>query len=381
MRHIWQLMKTNLKKNYIAIVLAVLSGAILCFIFYAIGNLSADQTLSKIKVGVLDEDESFLSEDFKHYLENQLNYEILEKNSYEELSTELIEKDISVIIEIPKNFQQQWLQEENGKLIITSLDDYENAAFVQIYIDSYLNSIRILGKSAQNDSDFFRMLLMEHRKHEIPILTKSALTIDEKELAHQEGFIYSAGFFLMFVFAISVIFAYMIVDDRISGVLNRIQATPVKPIHYIFGTGIFGLLITLIMLGIYLGYLYFMKINTGVPYGTILLLMSLYALFTVSFTMTSALAFKLKNTVTSVMIGFSTIGCILGGAYFPIEMSPKSLQSLARIMPQFWYMDAFRKIQENSSAAIGSHIVILVLYTILALLIGAVLFSQHFQKN
>jgi hypothetical protein len=79
-------MKTNLKKNYIAIVLAVLSGAILCFIFYAIGNLSADQTLSKIKVGVLDEDESFLSEDFKHYLENQLNYEILEKNSYEELS-------------------------------------------------------------------------------------------------------------------------------------------------------------------------------------------------------------------------------------------------------------------------------------------------------
>ena len=381
MRYIWQLMKTNLKKNYIAIVLAVLSGAILCFIFYAIGNLSADQTLSKIKVGVLDEDESFLSEDFKHYLENQLNYEILEKNSYEELSTELIEKDISVIIEIPKNFQQQWLQEENGKLIITSLDDYENAAFVQIYIDSYLNSIRILGKSAQNDSDVFRMLLMEHRKHEIPILTKSALTIDEKELAHQEGFIYSAGFFLMFVFAISVIFAYMIVDDRISGVLNRIQATPVKPIHYIFGTGIFGLLITLIMLGIYLGYLYFMKINTGVPYGTILLLMSLYALFTVSFTMTSALAFKLKNTVTSVMIGFSTIGCILGGAYFPIEMSPKSLQSLARIMPQFWYMDAFRKIQENSSAAIGSHIVILVLYTILALLIGAVLFSQHFQKN
>ena len=381
MRHIWQLMKTNLKKNYIAIVLAVLSGAILCFIFYAIGNLSADQTLSKIKVGVLDEDESFLSEDFKHYLENQLNYEILEKNSYEELSTELIEKDISVIIEIPKNFQQQWLQEENGKLIITSLDDYENAAFVQIYIDSYLNSIRILGKSAQNDSDVFRMLLMEHRKHEIPILTKSALTIDEKELAHQEGFIYSAGFFLMFVFAISVIFAYMIVDDRISGVLNRIQATPVKPIHYIFGTGIFGLLITLIMLGIYLGYLYFMKINTGVPYGTILLLMSLYALFTVSFTMTSALAFKLKNTVTSVMIGFSTIGCILGGAYFPIEMSPKSLQSLVRIMPQFWYMDAFRKIQENSSAAIGSHIVILVLYTILALLIGAVLFSQHFQKN
>ena len=89
------------KKNYIAIVLAVLSGAILCFIFYAIGNLSADQTLSKIKVGVLDEDESFLSEDFKHYLENQLNYEILERIPTRSCQ-ELIEKDISVIIEIPK---------------------------------------------------------------------------------------------------------------------------------------------------------------------------------------------------------------------------------------------------------------------------------------
>jgi ABC-2 type transport system permease protein len=109
--------------------------------------------------------------------------------------------------------------------------------------------------------------------------------------------------------------------------------------------------------------------------------MSLFSLFTVCFSLTIALAVKSRNAVTSIVIGFSTIGCILGGAYFPITMAPKSLQNLARILPQFWFMDTLRKLQADLAANILPNITILILFTILTFLIGAVLFSQHSKNN
>jgi ABC-2 type transport system permease protein len=90
---------------------------------------------------------------------------------------------------------------------------------------------------------------------------------------------------------------------------------------------------------------------------------------------------KSKNAITSIIIGFSTVGCILGGAYFPIDMSPKTLQNLARVLPQFWFMDAFRRLQADIMADIYPNIIILILFTVLSLLIGAVLFSQNYKNN
>ena len=381
MKNIWLLTKTNIRRNTLAIFLSIFGAAILCLILNAMGSLVVDLTLSKISIGVIDEDQSILSEDFKGYLKDQLNYEIEENYTYDRLSTELIDKNISVIIEIPEDFYEQFATGNKQSVTITSLEDYENAAFIQVYINNYFSSINILSDSAGGNRETFDQLLTDYKQEHIQLKQSAAQENDEKSLSAREGFINSIGFYLMFIFSISIMLSFMILDDRLSGVYSRIQVTPVKPIQYIIGSGIFGLILCLIQIGLYCGYIYFVDLQIGIPMWILVMLMSLFSLFTISFTIAISLAFESKNAIASIIMGFSTIGCILGGAYFPLDTSPKTLQNLARVLPQYWFMDVLRKLQADITANIYPNIIILVLFSNLFLLIGAVLFSQNYKKS
>ncbi|MDF2541654.1 MAG: transporter permease [Herbinix sp.] len=381
MKNIWLLTKTNMKRNLWTIIIALLGAAMLCFVIYAMGKMIADHTVAKIKIGYMDHDNSVLSEDFERYLTEQLNYELYENNSYEVLSTELIDKHISAIIEVPENFYADTSKGRIKPFVITTLDDYENAAFFEVYVNSYLGSIKVLSDSAAGDEKLFDELLSTYQKEQTRMAHSAAITIDKSLLAQKAGFINSIGFYLMFIFGVSVSYTFIILDDRLSGVLNRIQVTPVKPSQYIIGSAIFGTIVCFIMSGIFCTYIKIMNIQTGVPFGIILLLMTLFSIFTVCFSMATALTLHSKNAVTSMIIGFSTFGCILGGAYFPIEMAPKSLQNLARILPQFWFMDTFRKLQADSLANVFPNIIVLILFIVLTFLIGAVVFSQNYKNR
>ena len=381
MKNIWLLTKTNIRRNTLAIFLSIFGAAILCLILNAMGSLVVDLTLSKISIGVIDEDQSILSEDFKGYLKDQLNYEIEENYTYDRLSTELIDKNISVIIEIPEDFYEQFATGNKQSVTITSLEDYENAAFIQVYINNYFSSINILSDSAGGNRETFDQLLTDYKQEHIQLKQSAAQENDEKSLSAREGFINSIGFYLMFIFSISIMLSFMILDDRLSGVYSRIQVTPVKPIQYIIGSGIFGLILCLIQIGLYCGYIYFVDLQIGIPMWILVMLMSLFSLFTISFTIAISLAFESKNAIASIIMGFSTIGCILGGAYFPLDTSPKTLQNLARVLPQYWFMDVLRKLQADITANIYPNIIILVLFSTLFLLIGAVLFSQNYKKS
>jgi ABC-2 type transport system permease protein len=416
MKNILILTRLNIKRSYYAIILSVFGAAMLSLILYSMGNLISDLTIAKVNVGWLDYDNSTLSKDFSRYLNEELNFALVREDTFDDLVSELIDKDISVIIEIPEDFQQKMLTEAQPEVTITSLEDYENAAFVKAYINSYISSIRILAAGADNNMNNFEQLLNDYTSENITLsrtaatttdkeelfgesgfinsigfylmfifsITLSrtaATTTDKEELFGESGFINSIGFYLMFIFSISVILAFMVVDDRVKGVFNRIQATPVKPVHYIIGSGIFGLILCFIQIGLFVGYIALKHIKTGIPIGIILLLLILFSLFTVCFSLMIALATKSRNAITAVIIGFSTIGCILGGAYFSLDMAPDSLQKMARILPQYWFMDAFRRIQADVTANIYPNLIILSLYIILSFLIGAVLFAQYYKNN
>jgi ABC-2 type transport system permease protein len=345
------------------------------------GNLVSDATLSNVKVGVIDHDDSTLSEDFKRYMTEELSYQLIDDASYDELTTELLDKDISVIIEIPANFKKLVVEGGKPEVIITSLEDYENVAFVEAYINSYLSSIQVLATGAGGNELSFDQLLVEYLKEEIILTQTAAAEVDWEKLFGESGFINSVGFFLMFIFTISVILAFMIVEDKIKGVFNRIQITPVKPVQYIIGSGVFGMVLAIITVGLFVLFIFVMDIKTGIPLGTIFFMLMQFSLFTVCFSLLIALATRSKNAVTAIIIGFSTIGCILGGAYFSLDMAPDPLQKMARVLPQYWFMDAFRRIQADPLANIYPNVIIITLFIILSFLIGAVLFSQQYKNS
>lgn len=381
MKNILILTKLNVKRYLFAILLSVFGAAMLSLLLYSMGNLISDATLAKVSVGILDQDNSTLSKDFLRYMREDLDYNLIDDTTYDELTKELLDKDISVIIEIPENLSMRALEGEIPKVVITSMEDYENTAFVEAYINNYFSSIRVLAAGAGGDQQSFDRLITEYQQESMSMDQTDVARVNREELFGEGGFINSVGFFLMFIFTISVILAFMIVEDRMKGVFNRIQATPVKPVQYIIGSGIFGMLLSIAMVGLYVLYIYISDIKIGVPIGILFLMMMLFSLFTVCFSLMIALATKSRNAVTAIIIGFSTIGCILGGAYFKLDMAPDSLQKMARVLPQYWFMDAMRRLQADALANIYPNVIILILFIILSFLIGAVLFSQQYKSS
>lgn len=381
MKNIWILTKTNILRNKIGVLISVAGALILCLILYAMSIAVAELSIAKVAVGIIDNDQSVLSEDFKKYLTEQLDYHLIENKDYYTLSTELLDKHISVIIEIPNDFYEQYAAGSQKEVVITSLDDYENSAFIEAYIQSYLSSIRILSDGASQEDDTFRTLLDTYHNQEISLTQEAAHSSDMSEQLERAGFINSFGFYLMFSFSISIIICFMVLDDRIKGLFGRIQATPVKPAQYIIGTGIFGLILCFIQIAIYSTYVSLNHIAIGVPIPILITMMGLYSFFTIGFSLAVALALPSKNSITAVVIGLSTIGCVMGGAYFPLEMVPDAMQKLARVFPQYWVMDSFRRLQLDMTANIIPNIVILCLFTILCLLSSAVLYAQNYKNR
>ena len=81
MKNIWLITKTNIKRNLFAVILSVVGAAMLCLILYSMGDMMADMSVVKVSIGLIDNDKSDLSNDFKGYLIKQLDYDILENFS------------------------------------------------------------------------------------------------------------------------------------------------------------------------------------------------------------------------------------------------------------------------------------------------------------
>ncbi|MDD4112764.1 MAG: ABC transporter permease [Herbinix sp.] len=381
MKNIILLVKSNIKRNRMGILLSVFSGVVLSLLIYLMGQFVGSVALSKIEIGVMDYDKSILSTDFKSYLSEELDYKLVEHESYDYLSELLIDKSISSIIEIPDGFYDMFASGQDGNITITSTDDFENAAFLEAYMNSYLAGVKLLSINAKGDQRAFDRLITEYKEVEIPISKSKAFDMDLEQFRQREGFRNTIGFFLQIMFALGVVLSFMILDDRATGVYNRITVTPVKPVHYIAGNSIFGFILLMIEVVIYCGYIAIKDVDIGFPVYKLFILMLLLSLFITCFLVSASILIKSKSGITVVIMGYSTIGSILGGAYFPIDMSPEVLQNIARILPQFWFMDAVTKLMNNPMTDISSNIIIIVLFTVLAFLVGAVSFSQNNKRG
>ncbi|HHT87888.1 MAG TPA: ABC transporter permease [Clostridiales bacterium] len=381
MKNAFILIKSYFVRNRLAALLSVVSGVALCFLIYLMGGFVKDASLSKNGIGVIDYDNSILSADFKSYLADELDYELIEHDSYDYLTELLIDKSISSIIEIPEGFYDTFASGKDGNIIATYTDDFENAAFLEAYINSYLSGIRMLSVGATGEQNTFNTLLTEYKEMNTSIFKAKAYELDIEKFSQKEGFRNTIGFFLQIIFALGMIISFVIIDDRISGIYNRITITPVKPVQYIAGISVFGFILSMIMCAIYCGFIEVVGIDIGFPIYKLFLLMMLLSFFIICFVVDASLLIMSKSGVLSLIMGYSTLGAILGGAYFPIDFAPESFQSMAKVLPQFWFMDTVRKLLDNPLADVTYNVVILCLFSILAFLIGAVLFSQNYKNR
>lgn len=374
MRRILLIFKNSVLRNKLTIILALAAAVLMSFIFY--GNINADgvvYAVDAVSMGVTDYDNSALSEDLGKYLTDSLGVEVVE-GDYDYLSTRLIDRQISAIIEVPRGFEETAIAGKPEKLDITTLDDYENSAFIEAYISSYMRGVSVISQAADSAETFREMLASQKPPNTVTLAETNSQT--DARVKTADAYILSVGFMLMMISGITVFFSNQILVDRQLGTFSRMRCSSLRSSEYVIGISLFGVICCTAANLIFNLFAFSVGGEMPVPLWLALLVNELFMIFSVGLAVLFALLVNGQQALMTIGIGYATIGSMLGGAWFPIEIELGFVGSIAKIFPQYWLMDLLRKYFEDPGFNILPNVCILALAAVLVYLISAVIFTR-----
>lgn len=379
MKNIALIFKNSVLQNKLMILLSVAAAALMCFQFYGLSkpDNKVFANADTVTVGICDhspEQNKTTTENLKRYFEDTLGMETLEKD-YDSLSKDLIDKQISAIIEVPTDFYEKAANGKPQKLEFTTLGDYENAAFIEAYLNSYMSGLTVLSKAADGNEEMFsEMLSSQKLPNEIKI-AESNTAVDEKALANG-AFRSAIGFMTCIIAAITIMISRQIMSDRNLGTYNRMKCSSIKPSEYILGVSVFGVICCTLMNAVFIGFAYSTSDCISVPLGAAFGGMELFGLFSVGLSTVFGLLINNPTALMTVGVGYATIGSMLGGAWFPVSDSLGAVSNIAKIVPQYWLMNMVRGFETDTDFNILLNMCIIALAAVLAYLVSAVIFTR-----
>ncbi len=380
MRNIILIFKNSILRNKLTVILALAAAVLMSYIFWS--NASSDSSVyavDTIVVGVDDRDNSALSENLANYLTNSLGVEVTSAD-YDSLSALLIDRRISAIIEVPKGFESSAINETPAKLKITTLDDYENSAFIEAYLNSYMRGVSVISQSANGSAETFSKMIAAQKSPNTVTFAETNSQVDRRAKT-EDAYNLSVGFMLMIISGITVFISNQILVDRQLGTFSRMRCSSLKSLEYVIGISLFGVVCCTASNLIFNLFAFSVGEEMPVPLGLAITANELFMLFTVGLAVLFALLINEQQTLLTVGIGYMVIGSMLGGAWFPIKLELGFVGSIAKIFPQYWLMDLLRKYPENPDFNILPNLLIIALAAVLVYLVSAVIFTRKNVRN
>jgi ABC-2 type transport system permease protein len=154
------------------------------------------------------------------------------------------------------------------------------------------------------------------------------------------------GILVMFIMMIALSSgALSLYLERKSGVLKRLAATPLTNQEIILGKWLGKWFITILQLiyGMVIGWLVF-KIHWGNHLFTIVIILLLWAAFNSALAVLLGSLAKSEGQVSAIATITSLLLAALGGCWWPIEVTPMWMQSVANFLPTGWVMNILHQL-------------------------------------
>ncbi len=381
MNKLYLIIKNGIRRSIILIPAAILMTAIMA-IAYMGGRTGSTYAVGEIPVGIIDRDGSLLSADMQKYLSEELGMRVESADSalsYEEsmdfMTNRLLDAKIAVLVEIPEGLQENMLAGVTVKLEMLSLNDYANEAFMESYINNYMQRTALLAQAAKGDAALFADLLSEVSEDGMAVISQEKTEESSKKEKDESGLSLMMGFFTFVGFGYPMFMGMLLLEDKKNGTFNRIRVSSVKPAVYIGGISLSNLAVSALVVFGTLAMLAVSGMESNVPYGMLLFLMINYTVYCIGFNLLAAFLSKSSFAFMTVGVAYISIGNILGGAYFPL--GENILSKFSVLVPQYFMLNTVRGLAEDTSYRYGANICVLILMTALIFLMAAVAYTRR----
>jgi len=348
----------QLTRDFKTFMFLILMPILFTFMFgFAFGGFSNNESDSRLPVGYLDQDNSWVSESLHDQLADSdvIRLDENPNRTYPDLEQLVANGDLAAVIIVPDRYGATLAKGKNARLIVIA--DTSTTVWTTIEsdilatlsrLDSALRTATIMEEINAERMPFtysFTQSLAAWDEPPIAIkeTTSSAVaeTTDSAEsLAHT-----SPGMMLQFAIAGLLTAAQVIVTERKSRTLQRILTTAARRVHILLGhfLAIFTLIFTQFMLLIAFGQ-FILHVNYLRDPGAILLVAFSAALcISAMGLLIGILARSEEQAVTFSLIPMFLLSG-LGGAWVPLEVTGETFAKIGHLSPVAWAMDGFKNI-------------------------------------
>jgi ABC-2 type transport system permease protein len=324
---------------------------------YAFGGFGGGEADSRLPVGYLDQDRSWLSRELRGLLaaSTVIRLDETQASTAAELEQLVAQEKLAAAIIVPARYGKAMLAGKPARLRLIA--DTATSAGITIEaetliaanrLDSAARAALILESVIGQRTPFdyaFEQALTAWEAPPIAVTETTSSAIDRQNtqgmsLAHT-----SPGMMLQFAIAGLLTAAQIIVNERKSRAMQRLLTTATRRIHILAGhyLAIFALIFTQFLLLITFGRLVLKVDYWREPAATLLVALSAALCIAALGLLIGILARSEEQAVLfSIVPMFVLAG--LGGAWVPLEVTGPAFSLIGHISPVAWAMDGFKNV-------------------------------------
>jgi ABC-2 type transport system permease protein len=380
-----------LRDRKIFLFLLVMPIAFTLLFGYAFGGFSRGTSDSRLPVGYLDADDSWLSQNLQDTLNASevIRLEVFDLTDQGEIEKLVADEKLAAAIIVPPNYADIILEGSPAKLILIADTSTPAGTTVKSAVitaanrlDSAVRTALIMEQAAGEAVPFdyaFGQALSAWQDPPIQVTETTSSAINEQDDGNMSLAHTSPGMMLQFAIASLLICSQVIVSERKSRSLQRLLTTATNRVHILLGhyLAIFGIIFGQFLVLIAFGQ-YLLKVNyLNDPLATLLV-----AAFTAMCIAALGLLIGVLAKSEEQAIVFSLVPMFvfagLGGAWVPLEVTGATFQAIGHLTPIAWGMDGFKNISIRGLGMEGVLLPVIMLagYAVLFLAIAAWRFQR-----
>ncbi|MCZ8534363.1 ABC transporter permease [Psychrobacillus psychrodurans] len=258
-----------------------------------------------------------------------------------------------------------------------------------------VRNLTLIVESAYSDASFKQQVILAGGEStwsdlEVSLQEKQAFLIQTEAMDESEVFRYDNalqslfGFMLFFVFYTVSINVQFILDDKRTGVWNRLKLASISRFQLYFGHLSFSYSIGFVqMLLVLFVFRYVLGTNMYDGFWKVIIIAAFYVLLVMAF---SVFVISLVKTVSQSSIIISLVAvafAMIGGAYWPLEIvQSEGLLAMKWISPIYYAMESMKRVTvyEGTLSSVWTYVSMMVGIAIVLLVIGITLLEKRTER-
>jgi len=294
----------------------------------------------KYNLGILDQDSTPFTKELVSKMQEKYNVTLL--TSSDDVKGLIVNKKLDAAFTFQSGFTADMLKGKDVAAISYALEASNVARPVQVYVSSYISSAKQIATSAKGNEDAFYKGMEAYNKNAFAVEYKSFSTgVSEKDVSNAVTSLGYIAFGMLFLISFST---SLILEDKLTGVYDRITATPLTRSSYFSQQLLASFLVAAIQVLLLISTL---PKLVDISYGStsnqqleVIAVCLAFALACVAIGVAISRFSKSALMASSLTALINIPMLMLGGCFWPREIMPDFMQRISDFMPTTWFLQA-----------------------------------------